>query len=197
MSNKNDPLKPLFCSAEDWHNNACINYVHDPLELFASAYKEAADALVEKVISTSRDQDILVYPIVFLYRQYLELRLKEIIKHCRIFLDENPDFPKHHKINELWITVKELVTQIRNDEESLPEPNLTEHVINEFTSYDPDSFSFRYPTDKKGNNPLNGMKHINIRHLSDMIQEASEYLELVSTGISVYNDYKKDMLSDI
>ncbi len=197
MSNNNDPLKPLFCSDKDWQNNACINYVHDPLELFASSYKEAADALAEKVISTSRNQDTLVYPVVFLYRHYLELRLKEIIRQSRIFLNENPDFPKHHKINDLWITVKELVNQILKDEESFPEPNFTEHVINEFSYYDADSFSFRYPTDKRGNNPLEGMLHINIRHLSEMIHEASDYLEFVSTGISVYNEQKREMLSNI
>ena len=91
---------PLFTSAQDVYNNACVNWFHDPLELYATAYKEAAEKLVKDVITSRRQRDTLVYPIVFLYRHYIELRLKEIIRAGRKFLDEPGDFPKHHRVRD-------------------------------------------------------------------------------------------------
>jgi len=63
---KNDKLEPLFTSAIDFQNNACLNWSHDALELYILGYKEAADNLVNAVIETARHQDSLVYPICFL-----------------------------------------------------------------------------------------------------------------------------------
>lgn len=143
---------PLFTSAEDFHNNACVNWCLDPLELYTTAYKEAAEKLVKEVVSSHRHQDTLVYPIVFLYRQYIELRLKEIIRSGRKFLDEPGDFPTTHRIHELWSSAKIIIKKILENEEEKPDFEFVEHVLAEFSNYDPESFSFRYPTDKKGNN---------------------------------------------
>jgi hypothetical protein len=66
----------LFKSDADWINNACLNFKEDQLNLYAIGYKRAAELLLEHVKNSGRDQDTLVYPIIFLYRHYLELRLK-------------------------------------------------------------------------------------------------------------------------
>jgi hypothetical protein len=52
--------------------NACLNWGGGLV--YALGYRTAADALIERV--AGMDQDALVYPIVFCYRQYLELLLK-------------------------------------------------------------------------------------------------------------------------
>ena len=96
------PIEPIFSSDGDWRCNACLNWFHDSLELYAYGYKDAADTLVAKVMMTGRHQDYLVFPICFLYRQYIELRLKEIIRSGRSLLDDLEAFPKHHKILNLW-----------------------------------------------------------------------------------------------
>ncbi|GAC19580.1 hypothetical protein [Paraglaciecola arctica] len=70
----------LFSSGEDWQSNACVNCSHDSIGLYIDGYRQAADTLAHKVVESSRDQDILVYPIVFLFRQYIELQLKRIIR---------------------------------------------------------------------------------------------------------------------
>lgn len=54
-------------------------------DTYAMGYKRAGDILVQYVADNDWDQDFLVYPITFLYRQYLELRLKELSGlHCVI-----------------------------------------------------------------------------------------------------------------
>jgi hypothetical protein len=69
----------LFGPDEDWDNNACINFTFDRFNLYARGYLQAAELLVETIVNTHRSPHAVVYPIAFLYRHYLELRLKKII----------------------------------------------------------------------------------------------------------------------
>jgi len=66
----------------DWHNTALLNEMqgaHDPWR-YAEGYKRAAGILVRHVQEDRFGKDLLVYPIIFLYRHHLELALKRIIR---------------------------------------------------------------------------------------------------------------------
>jgi len=195
MKNKNQEFEPLFKADKDWQCNACINWSYDPIEVYTIGYKEAADSLVKKIIRTKRNQDTLVYPICFLYRQYIELRLKEVIRSGRVLLDEGKSFPHHHKIKSLWQTAKGIINKVFPNDSKSPELLLVEHLITEFANLDPDSFAFRYPMDKTGNNPLEGMYHINLRHLFNCINKFGDVIELISNAISVEIDIKREIKS--
>ncbi|MBF0411762.1 MAG: hypothetical protein HQK70_03510 [Desulfamplus sp.] len=188
-------IEPVFCCDHDWKANACLNFSDDPIHLYAKGYKEAGDLLVEYVLVAENEQDTLIYPIVFLYRQYIELRLKEIIREGRILLEEGNDFPKHHKIFDLWCLAKKIILKSFDNEEESPDLKYAEHVIREFSQIDPDSFSFRYPTTKNGDKTLDGVLHINIRRLATHVEALSKDLESISIGISVYRDWQKEMWS--
>ncbi len=195
MSDREKKLESVFCSDNDWQANACLNWSHNPLELYAIGYKKAGDRLVEFVLTNARDQDVLIYPIVFLYRQYVELRLKEIIREGRILLEEGHDFPKHHKIWDLWCITKKIAIKAFENENEPSALDYTEHVIKEFSQIDPDSFAFRYPITKQGDRTLGGVTHINIRRMAEHIEKLSRDLEGISTGISVYRDWQQEMWS--
>src|SRR6266478_1683118 len=47
--------------------------------VYAIGYKDAADALIERVLEKNFGADLQIYPIAFLYRHYLELRLKQLL----------------------------------------------------------------------------------------------------------------------
>ncbi len=187
---------PLFSSDQDRHCNTCLNWTHDALELYTLGYKEAADSLVSKIVVGGRYQDILVFPICFLYRQYIELRLKEIIRSGRRLLDEPSDFPKHHKIKYLWDLVGKILNKVFADDSEPPDLSLAAHVVAEFSKLDPDSFAFRYPIDKSGENSLQGISHINLRRVADFVGSFSKSMEGASTAISVYLENKMEMLAE-
>src|SRR4030042_2814002 len=84
----------LFTTAEDWWNNACLNFIHNGWSIYAIGYKDAADILVSHIEEKRRYQDTLVYPIVFLYRQYLELALKDIIRKGQRLQEISDPFPQ-------------------------------------------------------------------------------------------------------
>ncbi len=191
MKKQKRQIEPLFTSADDWHYNACLNWSHDPLELYTIGYKDGADRLVNAVLESKNMQDALIYPICFLYRQYIELRLKEIINSGRMLLGEGRGFPQHHKISSLYETAKEIIKEVYSGEE-LPDLSLVDHVVSEYSDIDPDSFSFRYPFDKSGRNVLGCITHINLRHLSNIIKEFGEVIDNISCAISVCLDHKRE-----
>ncbi len=190
----------LFSADKDWQNNACLNWSHDSIGLYICGYKEAADILVNKVIESSSDQDILVYPIAFLYRQYIELQLKSIIKDSRHVLKDGKGFPEHHKIKALWDEANRLMKRIISDLDKTADEYITindlkliDNIINDFVEIDPVSFSFRYPKDKNGKTNLDGLTHINLRKLGQQIGSLAEQLDKFDLTIGLINEWQSDM----
>ena len=165
----------------DWWNNACLNYSHDDWTLYADAYKYAGDLLVECNKENHKIKDLLIYPIVFLYRQYIELRLKCIIRDGNQLLDIPEEFPKHHRIDELWKQCRRILEEPGDPSEDL---EAVEECILQFSEQDPTSMAFRYPTDKNGNPSLPGLRIVNLRNLADVITRIGSLLDSASDGIS-------------
>src|SRR5437867_84859 len=97
----------LFTSGEDWWLSSYIESWNKDFHAYAEGYKQAADIITAEVTGTEEKflkstRDYVVYPVVFLYRHYVELRLKEIILIGRKLYDMSQGLPKHHKIEELW-----------------------------------------------------------------------------------------------
>ena len=186
----------LFRSDIDLWHNACLNYWPDALDMYTLGYKHAGDFIAQHVIKTRRHQDILVYPLIFLYRQYLELRLKELIKSGSLLIDKSQGYPKHHKIDELWKKCREILEEAY-PEESSEDFDAVDKYIQQFSEHDPTSIAFRYPTDKKGKKSLPGITHINLRNFSEIMNNLASLLDAASVGISYYLDLKGDMESSI
>lgn len=189
-------LDPIFAPDEDGYNNACLNWTHDTFELYVIGYKEAADALVKQVMASGNNQDSLVFPICFLYRQYIELRLKEVIRSGRTLLEESGGFPQHHKLQHLWEVAVSILKKVYAENPHPPDLfTIPAHVVTEFSKLDPDSFAFRYPIDKQGANPLDGIRYINLRRVAEYVDAFAEVMDAGSMGISVYLDQKSEIAS--
>jgi hypothetical protein len=189
------PEDRLFTSQEDWWNNACLNWCHDGWGLYASGYKDAADFLVQRAEEMNFGQDTLVYPVIFLYRQYLELEIKDLIRQARRLQDFHGDFPKHHHIGNLWVECHKLLSQI-SPGDPVAELNEIGRLIAEFSAIDPTSMAFRYPQDKKGNPSLPGIREINLRNVREVIGKISVILMGASAQIGEYLCIKHDLKSE-
>lgn len=182
----------LFSSQDDWWNNACLNWCHDNWGLYASGYKKAADLLVQGVEERNSCQDSLVYPVLFLYRQYLELEIKGLIRQARRLQDVAGDFPKSHRINELWRDCHKLLSEISPGDSTAELKQIT-RLINEFSDVDKESMAFRYPEGKNGNPSLPGVHHINLRNVREVIGKISIILMGANLQIGEYMSIKNDM----
>ena len=115
MSIKDD--KDIFTArTSDWWNNACLNFAHDRSSWYGyyEGYKNAGDILVRYVDKQKSDQDTLVFPIVFMYRHYLELILKEINRMSSIVLEK--DCLKTHDLDILWNVDKKITRKYQEKE---------------------------------------------------------------------------------
>lgn len=182
----------LFKSDEDWWHNACLNYLDDNWGLYEHGYKRAGDLLVEHIKDVRLEQDSLVFPIVFLYRQYIELKLKELIRSGNQLLDTPEDFPKHHKLDQLWKQCRRILEKV---EPVCPKQDLdaVEECIQQFSEKDPTSMAFRYPTGKDDKPSLPGLRHINLRNLSEVVARIAGLLTGASDCIAAYLDIKREM----
>ncbi|MEK7981452.1 hypothetical protein N5I81_028340 (plasmid) [Klebsiella michiganensis] len=105
----------LMASDSDWHNNACLNYMPDHGTAYTEGYRRAADILIKHIDESGRDQDFLVYPVLFLYRHHIELLIKQIVG-LALVLSEEPDTDQYkkdnHNLNTLWLLAKKLLLKL-------------------------------------------------------------------------------------
>lgn len=174
----------LFGSGPDWQMNACVNFMHDPSEGYIVGYKAAGDVLVAHVAETARDQDILVYPILFNYRHYVELRLKVIIRHAqRLVGVESQGRVTGHGLDTLWASAMRLVETAWPDCDKQDFENAGS-IIKQLSQADDRGMTFRYGYDKDGKLLLNrSISHINLRNVREVLGRLAEFLDAVDTAL--------------
>jgi hypothetical protein len=114
------------------------------LGMIADGYKKASDILVQHLGQHGRN-DALVYPILFGYRQYLELRIKAlvvIVNRCEYLEDT---YKWIHELDKLWNPIRSRLWESLRFDDQVPF-QIVECVIEEFQSLDPKSYGFRFPS---------------------------------------------------
>lgn len=186
----------------DWHNRALLGYAHIvPWSAYVIGYKEAADRLVRGIDEGQHGQDMLVFPILFLYRQYLELSIKWQIRDCQMLLAiERPKKPKGrqqrivaaqgHDLTELWSYLQQLLKRVY--------PGLAGSVISEidriicaFAELDPIGDEARYPLNMAEKKSLRSLEEINLRQLAEDMMRAESSLTQIEGGIDWEFDQRK------
>lgn len=185
----------LFGPDDDWYNNAFVNFAFDSWDLYASGYLQAAQLLVKAIVNTRRSPDAVVYPIAFLYRHYLELRLKTIITEGQELLDRRVELPMHHNLDVLWKTARKIIEEVYSKDPKGPVEAVEECMV-QFCDLDRQSFAFRYPADKLGNRYLEGLKLLNVRQLGEVMDRISTFLESASAGIAEYLDIARSQRAE-
>lgn len=177
-------------SASDWWNNACVNFAPPSFFLHARGYWTAADRLVQSVIEDRRDQDFLVHPIFFLYRQAVELDLKSVVSLGRQVLDRTgAPLHKTHDLTRLWAEASELLNEI--EPKGKDDVGAAGELILQLANIDPDGQRFRYPLHTSGAPSLDpALTVINVRHASELMAGVQSFFDACGTALSVYLDRK-------
>ena len=182
------PDDVLFQEDANWEHNAFLNLGGKAWGSYAHGYKGAADVLVERFLEDWQGMDTVTYPIVFLYRHYLELRLKELISDGQALLRKPVDFQDQHSLVQLWRPCREILREIWPHEPVATWKNV-ERLLTEFDQIDSDSMCFRYPvtTKKTGRQPtLPKLDRVGIRHLHEVMQRLASFFEAHLDGVDFY-----------
>jgi hypothetical protein len=171
----------LFVPADDRWMNAHIEGARG--SAYVIGYKLAGDVLVDHVARHELDADTLVFPIVFSYRQYLELLLKDVLADARLYFNIDEAVPTGHPLLVLWRPLRKLLER-RWPNGSPEELDAVGDGLRQFDAVDQGSFAFRYATDPAGKVSLpEGLSRINLRNLSEVIERIGVFLESCETAL--------------
>lgn len=151
-------------------------------ELYSTGYRMAGDLLIE---DAGNNTSFLVYPIIFLYRHCIELRLKQIsivgnkLLKTQVFTEKemNEILFHTHDLDKLWSYSKTIIGKLFPDE-SEEKLSSIKKMIDCFSIMDRTSYEFRYPVDRNGklNHPSDHDPAISFIALKEMVNDLDLYL---------------------
>lgn len=200
MTNFPSNGKKLFAEGGHFHDFSHIAWGDGDAQFYAyiTGYKESADMLIKRAID-SKDTHILdttFFPICFLYRQYIELALKEIYLK---FSDSNKKKKMRsintHNLLAIWNKVRSIIINYfpDDDKETL---DAVEDYISQFTNEDKGSFAFRYPMTKDLKLIHENERRINIVNLAERMSELASFFSAVSMGMGVMKEYEDEIKAE-
>lgn len=183
-----DDSTQLFRPGEPSRQVAWIPQNPNQWHRYAEGYKEAAERLYASWLALS--DDCLVFPLVFLYRHYTELRIKELLLSAGQFLDQSIEWKRNHNIEVLWHFLSPILQRIFQNE---PERDLqnAKRLVLELASLDASSFEFRYPETQEGMRYLEKFECLDVVNYFDAMQRLSAFLDGSSTALSVFIENKQ------
>ena len=174
---KNDQL---FVSAPGDNSHIETNYWVRTYQII-EGYKGAAELLVGQTEDDPSLRDLLVFPIIFNYRHFIELSLKNLLNTYGTVVGIKRNW-KDHDLRKLWREFESMSEKYSGHiDETTREVG---KLILEFSIVDPNSFSYRYPVDTQGMLIPIEFTEIHLPTLADVMNGLSNYF----TGCDGYFD---------
>ena len=210
-----------------WSHNAYLSYRDLGWYVIADGYFEAANVLVGATLYPDfinneyadyrndetgelffhSSKDSAVYPIIFLYRHYIEISLKNAIYTIKRLQFEDVKQLNEHSIKTYFQTFKSAYIHLHRSEmygmskepnfkELLKELKQVEEIIITIGDLDDSSFTFRYPTDKEGEYIFSDNEIINIENIADKMQDVKTFFEHLKCGFDMLEEVRQIYLKD-
>jgi len=179
----------------NWHGRPI-----DEFGFYAESYHRAAKELVQNYGTTGAMRDFEVAPVLFLYRHAFELYLKAFtITGSKILqLVNKPFMPLDKILSTHRLTdfvpffegvIKEVEWSWDMGVDGLRKRDDFVSLVQEFDSIDPGSYSFRYPTNPKGQHSLPSHFAFNLSVFAKRIDPLLEVLNGALLGLDDCWDY--------
>lgn len=201
-----DDGESIMTMAYEDHEWPTMNWSWELNELasYALGYKYAADRIVSE---TNRINAYVVYPVMFLYRHYLEIQLKTHLKAFQEYLGIPRNIPQHHNLLKLWKKVCKLEAEAINQQRWDADDtlaNCTEigNLIRDFHEIDGKSTAFRYPISKSEDTAPKGVPFgyislsVDLNDVRKRVHDASLPLCGALDKIRIYREYEVDIARD-
>lgn len=194
---KTSPHRTIFRPAtrDPLIRNAVVNF--DPSGspgLVATGYRLAARRLVLSALADRGDQDFLVGPIAFLYRQSVELALKHVIALGGTLADTGRTPPHGHELRALWMAARAVIRQV--DPGAEPACAQVDPIIDELAATDPQSDAFRYPVRRDGRPAWPAdLSLIDLQQLGEVMDDLCEKLEAAGDMVGAAVDAHQEWLT--
>lgn len=191
----------FFKEPTDYNDLAVIGRFGDKNDfmIINGFYDIAINALKGLKNKDVGEKDSHIYPIIYNFRHYLELIMKQSIRYFRLNEDEIADdeigYDTNHSLKKLWNTLKVYLGKIEDTDQH--ETIAFDKLINELDIIDRNSFVFRYHcnTGKKNDKiklTIPNAKDISLNNLEKVIKKMHCYIEGISS--LAYNTYENSRI---
>jgi hypothetical protein len=170
--------------------------------LYDKGYRTAAGLLTKHVIETNTDKNILVFPILYLYRHHIELVLKRLTVMGAYLVDKElskaeTDQLSKHRLDLLWNNFRPILEAVCKEVGWKPPAKEdiegVDSYIRQMTAVDLDGQGARYVVSKKGEPSMLHLTTINIRVFADGMERLGDFLEGLDAGFAAMEEIKSDM----
>ena len=190
--------KPIFLEeGGNYYDQSVVGYSYNrgKFRCNIQAYKNGADILYKYIISDLQQNKHLFIPLCYLYRNSIELSIKEVI-----FEESSYDYQitlqllnkNKHKLYAMWKLVKPDIIKhanVKEDDETLKN---AEAYITKINEIDGKADKFRYPTDKYLNLHFRRVKSFDLKNIRDFFEDILSFLSGVSSMMSEQNQMLRE-----
>jgi len=178
-----DAHSSLFRAGTPSRSLAWIPQTSRQWTIYAAGYLEAGRQLYA---SWKRcGDDCLVFPLVFVFRHYVELRLKELILSASSLLDLEPEWQCKHDLKQAWNRLMPILRKAFPEESNQGAENAGRLIL-EFAARDSISMQFRYPVNNDGKRHLADLERIDVDNFFATMEQLAAFLEGASSAVSAY-----------
>ncbi len=163
---------------------------------YVEGYRKAAEAVFENAASAGTSPDYVIFPLAFLWRQHVELALKDIIARGRRLDGEDWSFPLGHGLLKLWAEARPHIAKC--GEQNAPELAHVEANMREFEQVDPGADGFRYPFNRRLRERTleNAPDHVNLEALHEAMDALANFFDAVRSEMQMRQDYVDEMMAE-
>ncbi len=174
LSGEYRATKELFGPVAGSGLNVSLDTFGHGFLVYAIGYKSAGDTLVQSLRRS--DKQVLVFPVCYLYRHYLELMIKGLTRLANSILNGRAVYQGGHPLDELWKECRPLLEKAmpRCSKESFSGVG---KCIEAFASIDFDGEFFRYPENIQRRPWSQYGERINLQKIHDAVSDAAECLD--------------------
>lgn len=181
----------LFVEKTSHQINAYIDWVHisDKDEYIADGFQHAAEIIVDWLEAKGNEPehlDNLFFPVAYLYRHALEVKMKCLIRKGQALGLLPPAHEKNlkgHNLHHLWNSTRIVLEARWPDEDKAPLLTVGKIII-EFHTIDKSSQGFRYARSTDGSPHLGKAPPIiNLLNIKDVMARAYNFLDSCSGGL--------------
>jgi hypothetical protein len=191
--------KPTFLEeGGSYYSQSVVGYQYNAEKFspFVKAYTESAEYLYKRICDDISLKEALFIPMCYLYRNAVELSLKEtLFEECEFTFQEAVKHLKvrKHSIQALWNVIRGKVIEHADAPAGDTTIENVERYITQLHNIDGTSDKFRYPTNKCLQLHFSTKKKLDIDNVNKFFSQLLSFLDAVNGMMSQHNEWKAEM----
>ncbi|MCT4507516.1 MAG: hypothetical protein N4A48_01935 [Tepidibacter sp.] len=199
---RDEELKPIFLEeGGSYYGQSVVGYKYNFKEYYpyVKAYTNSAKYLYELISNDDTLKDFLFIPMCYLYRNAVEISLKEtLFEECSFELQEALKLmnKKKHKVLGLWNLIKDEIEEHANPPKGDKTAENAFKYIHQLNSIDGGADLFRYPFSKNLNVYFKKKHKFDVDNVNDFFEELLSFLSGINGMMSAHNEIMAEIKAE-